>query len=261
MPGPSPPGRNPRRSRTSGTLSAMEAPVAATRVRWGIPDVVLAWIAGLIGAVAAGGIAAAILDVPDDELAEDVGVLLATLLGQTVLVVLVLALVVRTKGRGSLRRDFGFTVHPRDAAWLAAGVGLQIGLGLTLYPLSELYGKDEAQGVVDILEETSGAGRAAFAVAVVLVAPVAEELLFRGALLRALLRRTTPAWAIFVSALVFALVHPLGDPEVGSVIVLPAILTLGLISGYQAVRTGNLSRSIMLHVGFNLLTVVFVVAD
>jgi uncharacterized protein len=239
----------------------MDAPAAATRVRWGIPDVAIAWLAGLIGAVALGGIAAAALDVPDDEIAGDVGVFLATLAGQTILVVMVLVLVARSKGRGSLTRDFGLTVHLRDAGWLAAGVGLQVGLGLALYPVSELYGRDDAQSVVDLLEDTSGAGLAGFAVAVVLVAPVAEELLFRGALLRALLRRTTPAWAIFASALVFALVHPLGDPEVGSVIVVPAILALGLVSGYQAVRTGNLSRSIMLHMGFNLLTVAFVLAD
>jgi uncharacterized protein len=239
----------------------MDAPAAATRVRWGIPDVAIAWLAGLIGAVAFGGIAAAALDVPDDEIADDVGVFLATLAGQTVLVVLVLVLVARSKGRGSLTRDFGLTVHPRDARWIAAGVGLQVGLGLALYPLSELYGRDDAQSVVDLLEDTSGAGLAAFAAAVVLVAPVAEELLFRGALLRALLRRTTPARAIFASAMVFALVHPLGDPEVGSVIVVPALLALGLGSGYLAVRSGNLSRSIMLHVGFNLLTVVLVLAD
>jgi membrane protease YdiL (CAAX protease family) len=175
--------------------------------------------------------------------------------------VLVLALVSRSKGRGSLTRDFGLTVRLHDSGWLVAGLGLQIALGLALYPISELYGDDDAQSVVDLLEDTSGAGLASFAIAVVLVAPVAEELLFRGALLRALLRRTTPAWAIFGSALAFALVHPLGDPEVGSVIVVPAILALGIVSGYLAVRSGDLSRSIMLHVGFNLLTVALVLAD
>jgi membrane protease YdiL (CAAX protease family) len=250
-----------RRAPSSGTLTTMDAPAAATRVRWGIPDVAIAWVAGLIGAVALGGIAAAALDIPDDEIADDVSIFLATLAGQTLLVVLVLALVARAKGRGSLTRDFGLTVRFRDAGWLVAGVGLQIALGLALYPISEVYGGDDAQSVVDLLEDTSGAGLAAFAAAVVLVAPVAEELLFRGALLRALLRRTTPARAIFASAMVFALVHPLGDPEVGSVIVVPALLALGLGSGYLAVRSGNLSRSIMLHVGFNLLTVVLVLAD
>ena len=232
-----------------------------TGVRWGLPDVALAWFAGLMGAIVLGALAVAALGVPEDDVADDVGVLLATIVGQTAVVVGVLALVSRSKGRGSLRRDFGLTLRVQDAGWLAAGVGLQIALGLALYPVAQLYDGDESQTVVDILEDASGPGLVAFAVAVVVLAPLAEELLFRGALLRALMRRTSPAWAVFGSALVFALVHPLGDPEVGSVIVVPAILTLGVVSGYLAVRSGDLSRSIMLHAGFNLLTVVGVVLD
>jgi len=63
--------------------------------------------------------------------------------------------------------------------------------------------------------------------------------------------------AVFVSAVVFGLVHALGDPSVGTMIALPAIILLGVVSGYQAATTGNLSRSILLHVGFNALSVVF----
>ena len=80
--------------------------------------------------------------------------------------------------------------------------------------------------------------------------------LFRGALLRCLLRRTTPAWSIFLSALIFALVHPLASPTIGSVMAVPALLVLGLVSANAAVRTGNLSASILLHTGFNLLTAI-----
>lgn len=240
----------------------MDTPAAPrTGVRWGLPDVALTWLAGLIGAVVLGALAVAALGVPEDDVADDVGVFLATIVGQTAIVVGVLALVSRSKGRGSLRRDFGLTVRLRDAGWLAAGVGLQIALGLALYPLAQLYDRDDSQTVVELLEDASGAGLVLFAAAVVVLAPLAEELLFRGALLRALMRRLNPAWAVFVSALVFALVHPLGDPEVGSVIVVPAILTLGVVSGYLAVRSGDLSRSIMLHAGFNLLTVVGVLID
>jgi uncharacterized protein len=232
-----------------------------TGVRWGLPDVALTWVAGLIGAVVLGALAVSALDVPEDDVADDVGVILATIAGQTAVVVAVLALVSRAKGRGSLRRDFGLVVRLQDAGWLAAGVGLQLVLALTLAPLARLYDRDDSQTIVNLLEDASGAGLVLFAVAVVVLAPLAEELLFRGALLRALMRRTTPAWAVFTSALLFALVHPLGDPEVGSVIVVPAILTLGVVSGYLAVRTGDLSRSIMLHAGFNLLTVVGVLID
>jgi membrane protease YdiL (CAAX protease family) len=85
------------------------------------------------------------------------------------------------------------------------------------------------------------------------VAPVGEELLFRGLLLRALVRRTSPPVAIGVAALAFALVHVALDPGAGFAV--PALLLLGLLSGYRAWRTGNLSQSILLHAGFNLVAV------
>jgi membrane protease YdiL (CAAX protease family) len=96
--------------------------------------------------------------------------------------------------------------------------------------------------------------------AVAALAPIAEELLFRGALLRALQRKTTPGWAVFVSAVVFGLVHVIGDPSVGSLIALPVIVLLGLVCGYQAVVTGDLCRPIMLHMGFNALSAVLLFA-
>ena len=36
------------------------------------------------------------------------------------------------------------------------------------------------------------------------------------------------------------------------------LLVLGMVSGILAVRTGNLSRSILLHAGFNVVTVLVV---
>jgi len=247
----------------------MAAPVAPpVRVRWGIPDVVLAWLAGLIGAVVVTAVAVAVLGVPENDISDDIGVLLAGLLGQNAAVIGVLALIATTKGArvvgaawwATLRRNFGLEVHVGDAGWLAAGVGLQIALSLALAPIAHVYGRNEPQSVVDSLDDASGIGLALFVVAVVAVAPVAEELLFRGALLRALLRRTTPAWAVFASAFAFAAVHPLGDPSVGSLIAVPALLGVGLVSGYLAVRSGTLSRSILLHAGFNLLTIIGILA-
>jgi membrane protease YdiL (CAAX protease family) len=62
-------------------------------------------------------------------------------------------------------------------------------------------------------------------------------------------------WAVFVSAAIFALVH-FGDPSIGTLMAFPAILSLGLVSGYQATKTGDLANSIMLHMGFNTLSVI-----
>ena len=94
---------------------------------------------------------------------------------------------------------------------------------------------------------------------VVTVAPVAEELLFRGALAPRFAATDDTGVGAFVSALVFAAVHPLLSPTIGSVIAIRAS-SLGLLSAAVAIRTGNLSASILLHAGFNLLTAVSVLA-
>jgi membrane protease YdiL (CAAX protease family) len=72
--------------------------------------------------------------------------------------------------------------------------------------------------------------------------------------LRSLRRRLAPEWAIGISALVFALLHLLGDASLGVVALVPALFLLGIVSGIAAVRVGDLSVSIPLHMGFNLVT-------
>jgi membrane protease YdiL (CAAX protease family) len=220
----------------------------AARVRWGIPDALWCYLAGILGAIVGLTVTGAR---PDDD---RVAVLAAGLLGQYGASVGVLVAVSRTKGLGSLRADFGLTVRARDWSAVLGGVGLQVAIGIALVPIVHLV--DESQTVVRDLDEASGAELWLLAVTALLLAPVLEELLFRGLLLRALLRRTTPVAAVAVSAVVFALVHPLLDPSLGSVAVVPGLLGVGLLTGVLAVRTGDLSRPILVHLGFNLLTVV-----
>jgi membrane protease YdiL (CAAX protease family) len=231
------------------------------RVRWGLPDVLIAWIAGLVVSLLAGAIVIGLADIPSDQASDDVGVLLASVVGQGVGIIGALWVIARWKGRGSLRTDFGLAVRAHDWAWVAAGIGLQVATTIALLPIVNLHGKDDAQEVVQQFEDARGLQVLLFSLVVVLVAPLAEELLFRGALLRCLLRRTTPARSIFLSALIFALVHPLASPTIGSVMAVPALLVLGLVSANAAVRTGNLSASILLHTGFNLLTAIVISAS
>ncbi len=160
-------------------------------------------------------------------------------------------LVARTKGR-SVRRDFGLTVLVRD--WWApfAGLGLFLVGTILITPLVNIV--NEHQAVVDDLDKAGGAKLAVFAVVAALVAPVCEELLFRGLLLRALRRRMSPTAAVIVQALAFALAHPMLSPTLGDFAVVPALFMLGAVSGIVAVRKGDLSASIMMHIGFNLVT-------
>jgi membrane protease YdiL (CAAX protease family) len=240
---------------------------ARPRIRWGLWDVVIAWIVGIVAAVVAGSIVGAAAGVDTNRVGDDVGVLLASVIGQAIGVIGTLALVAARKGRGSLGADFGLVPRLPGGGWATAtrwvlgGVALQLVSLPFLQLLVDVHGKVETQDVVEQFERARGPSLVLFAVLVVTVAPVAEELLFRGALLRGLQRHMTPAWAAFVSALAFAAVHPLTSPTIGSVIAVPALFALGLVSAAAAIRTGDLSRSILLHAGFNLLTAVSVVVS
>jgi membrane protease YdiL (CAAX protease family) len=230
------------------------------RVRWGIGDAIVAFVVGLVVSLIA---AAFVLD-PDHP--NDPTTLVVLICSQNFSIIAWLAMVARRKGTGSLRTDFGLTLRRPPAAWLAdvpyffLGIGLQLAALLPIGLLNELYGHTAKQDVVNTADKASGWQIPVLALAIVLLAPLTEELLFRGTLLRSLLRKMTPEAAVFVTALAFGLVHVLGDPSVGTLIALPAIILLGICSGYQAVRTGNLSRSVLMHMGFNALSVVFLFA-
>lgn len=161
------------------------------------------------------------------------------------------AYIARVKGR-SLRDDFGLTLDVKD--WWApfAGLGLFLIGTVIITPLVNIANVHQA--VVNDLEHASGAKLAVFAVVAALIAPVCEELLFRGLLLRALRRRMSPTAAVIVQALAFALAHPMLSPTIGDLAVVPALFMMGAVSGVVAVRKGDLSASIMIHIGFNLIT-------
>ena len=243
--------RSRRQSRTHSVAAVQRDPLARPTLRWGLWDFVLAWISGLVAAVFASSLVVG---------ASDPVRLVVVLVAQDTGVVAYLAWSARRKGLGSLRDDYGLQLVARDWAWLLVGVGLQALLLPPTALLAALYGSRPEQEVVAIADQAQGAQIPLMVVAVVFVAPVVEELLFRGALLRALLRRTKPTVAVALSAAVFGLIHVVGDPSVGSLLALPAIVVLGLALGTEAVRTGRLSRSILMHVGFNALTVALLFA-
>jgi membrane protease YdiL (CAAX protease family) len=226
-------------------------------VRWGIGDVIAAFSVGIAVSLVAG------VFVVDPDHPNRPTALIVLICAQNFAIIAWLAMVARRKGTGSLRSDFGLelvrpaTAWISDLPWLFVGVGLQLVALIPIGVLETIYGHTAKQDVVKTADHATGWQVPVLALTIVLLAPLTEELLFRGALLRSLLRKVAPATAVLVSAVVFGLVHALGDPSIGTVIALPAIILLGVVSGYQAARTGNLSRSILLHVGFNALSVVF----
>ena len=92
----------------------------------------------------------------------------------------------------------------------------------------------------EVLEKFENIPAWIFPLTAVVYAPVFEEWLCRGMVLRGLLAKIKPAWAIVLSALFFAIIHL--NPVQG----MNAFL-LGLILGYVYYKTGSLWLTMFLH--------------
>jgi uncharacterized protein len=220
-----------------------------TVLRWGLGDFLWIYVAGIFASVVGASIGFALTG----DTSGHIGAVTTALstFGQFGTWFAGVLYIARSKGR-SVRDDFGLSLQLRDWWALFVGLGLFLVGAALIEPLVRIA--NERQQVVDDLTKAGGAKLAVFAVVAALVAPVCEELLFRGLLLRALRRRMAPEAAVIVQALAFALAHPMLSPTLGDLAVVPALFLLGAVSGVIAVRRGNLSASIMMHVGFNLVT-------
>jgi membrane protease YdiL (CAAX protease family) len=157
------------------------------------------------------------------------------------------------------REDLGFNIVGSDTFYLGLGLLLQLALAVLFLPLTSLLFPegDSAQQVGTALSglETTSA-RVAAVVTAVVVAPVTEELTFRGVLLKAFQNRGRRTIMVLTS-LVFAAFHTLGlDPErllQAAAVVLPQLFLVGLVLAWITLRTGRLGPAIFIHSGFNLL--------
>lgn len=98
-------------------------------------------------------------------------------------------------------------------------------------------------GTNDLLGETFKAimSHPAGYLAVGLIAPLVEEVVFRGAILRALLDRFGGRWMpIVISAALFAIVH--GNPAQ-----MPGALILGIVMGWMYSHTRSIVPSLIVH--------------
>ena len=97
--------------------------------------------------------------------------------------------------------------------------------------------------------------RAMIIIVAVVVAPVLEEMIFRGlfqTMIRSFLAR--PWLSILISSGIFAMIHQ--DPAHW-----PALFVLALCLGYAYEKSGSLLRPIFIHSFFNAITIAFVLAE
>jgi membrane protease YdiL (CAAX protease family) len=164
----------------------------------------------------------------------------------------VIAWLGRRPGRSPLRPGPAWS----DPVYLLLGAALALAVSWLTYLVVVVVFRGEipAQAVVQIVDEAEGwPAILAVVVVAVLLAPLAEELVFRGVLLRALGRRFSAGPAALVSAAAFALAHLALDFQ--SAVAVPALFVVGLVLALVVQRRGRLAPAVAAHMGFNLVGV------
>lgn len=155
-------------------------------------------------------------------------------------------------GTGSMFRDAGWTPRWSDlgwgpVAWLAA-VGTQLVVGAAVLAFD-----------VPVANNTDGIGElsadrtyiVSLVITAVVAAPIVEEIVFRGIVLRGLLTRWSPIGAIALQAVLFGAAHldPVrGSGNIGLVLVLSGV---GAALGGAAYLLRRIGPTIVAHAIFN----------
>jgi membrane protease YdiL (CAAX protease family) len=161
----------------------------------------------------------------------------------------------RAKGNG-VKVDLGFTLRRSDWLWGIGGGIACLVLGGTVGALTErIFGSfDSAAGSALDKTDTSRWVVIAFSLCALVLAPLFEELCFRGLVFASVAKwassRGLPGipWATVASAALFAAIHL--EP-----VRFPLLLTIGLVLSWLRVRTGRVGASVVAHAFNNLLGV------
>ncbi|MDQ2068701.1 CPBP family intramembrane glutamic endopeptidase [Natronospira bacteriovora] len=136
--------------------------------------------------------------------------------------------------------------HRAVAGSLLIGLALSLLIAATLAHLYRLGEAEEhARAVDEVLRETTQRiGPLGLAMVVVILAPLAEELLFRGLILRGMLARFPPWAAILISTALFAMLH--GHPVHATI-----TAVLGLACALLVIHGRSIWPAIALHCAYN----------
>ena len=100
-----------------------------------------------------------------------------------------------------------------------------------------------------VLESRNPLSLVVFAVTATLLAPLYEELVFRGVLLPALVTRFGAVAGVAITSALFAVAHL-------SLVEFAPLFVLGIVLGWLRLGSGGLSRSVLMHSAWNGYTFV-----
>jgi CAAX protease family protein len=157
----------------------------------------------------------------------------------------------RRSASGDFVEDYRVRFATVDLLGLPIGVLTQLVLVPLLYlPLSELWpdtfsGDRLAENAEKLVDRADGASMVLLVLMVCLLAPVVEELVYRGLLQGSLAARFDRILALVVTAAWFAVIH-------FRPVEYPGLFLFGLVAGAGLMWTGRLGLPILAHIGFNV---------
>ena len=232
---------------------------ATTRLTWAA----VGWAAGFVVSIAATIAAVLVLTAAGEggasgeELLED--------LSMVGLVALQVPLWLGLLGTPVLARRYGLD-WSRQMGWRMRGVDIPVGafIGLALqlvavpllyWPILRIFGDLDVE---EPARELTGLAETPVEVVLLVVmtvvmAPVGEEVFFRGLLQGALRDRIGPVWAVAIASVAFGITH-------FQLVQFPALVLVGAVNGLLVLRTGRLGPALWSHAAFNAVTVVVLLA-
>ena len=234
-----------------------QSPIDATP--GGIDRWITWWVGTwLVGVVASSLVLAALVPTAGDDAADaadpSIGLLAVSLVVLWSVYLAGMALASKRIGTGRPVVDYALTVRPVDLVGIPLGVVSQLALLPVLYaPLRRLspatFDDDALERTArDLVDRADGALIVVLFAAVVVGAPIVEELFFRGFLQHPVVARLEDRRARWVAvvavAAVFGAIH-------FRPVEFPGLFAFGLVLGVCLLLTGRIGMSIAAHVAFN----------
>lgn len=148
-----------------------------------------------------------------------------------------------------------------DLLWVFVGIITQF-VGALIYVPFDVSKEDLSGPANELFDRFDGLGVGFFALAICvgIGAPIVEELFYRGLVMRSLQRVVRSSWPTSTESVSRAIALIAGSVWFGAIhfqpLQFPALALVGLICGLAMFRTGRIGPAILVHMGFNLTTVV-----
>lgn len=195
---------------------------------------------------------------------EDLANIVATSVAALVIVGVLVAWL--STAHPSWRVAVGFPGRDRVWAEIRSGIwfglllypGLVFGVGLVLSVVLGAISDEVVRTPEQVPSGLSAAGVALTAAYACVIAPLHEELFFRGVLFRGVRDRYGLGAGLLASGVGFSLIHYLDGPWQGTVLLMGVMFFNGIALAWFYERRGNLVANIVAHTMFNVIGLVLI---